>query len=75
MTEMIHCFRVMNYFRHNTTAARKRKDEMNGFLPVTREEMNKEVMVHIYNRILLSYKKEHIWVSSNEVDGIGAYYT
>ena len=24
---------------------------------------------------LLSYKKEHIWVSSNEVDETGAYYT
>ena len=30
--------------------------------------MDKEVVVHIYNRILLSYKKERIWVSSNEVD-------
>ena len=38
------------------------------------QEMNKEVMVHIYNRILLSYKKEHIWVSSNEVDEPRAYY-
>ena len=32
-------------------------------------------MVYIYNGILLSYKKEHIWVSSNEVDKTGAYYT
>ena len=30
-------------------------------------------MVHIHNGILLS-KKEHIWVSSNEVDEPGAYY-
>jgi len=30
--------------------------------------MDKEVVVHIHNGILLSYKKEHIWVSSNEVD-------
>ena len=37
--------------------------------------LNKEVLVHIYNGILLSYKKEHIWVSSNEVDESGAYYT
>ena len=29
---------------------------------------------HLYG-ILLSYKKEHIWVSSNKVDGPGAYYT
>ena len=25
--------------------------------------------------LLLSYKKQHIWVSSNEVDEPGAYYT
>ena len=37
--------------------------------------MYKEVVVHIHNGILLSYKKEHIWVSSNEVDEAGAYYT
>ena len=32
-------------------------------------------VVHIYNGILLSHKKEHIWVSSNEVDQPRAYYT
>ena len=37
--------------------------------------MDKEVVVHIHNGILLSYKKEHIWVSSNEMDEIGACYT
>ena len=37
--------------------------------------MDKEVVVHIHNGILLSYKKEHIWVSSNEADETGAYYT
>ena len=26
--------------------------------------MDKEIVVHIDNEILLSYKKEHIWVSS-----------
>ena len=30
--------------------------------------MNKKAVVHIHNGILLSHKKEHIWVSSNEVD-------
>jgi len=30
--------------------------------------IDKEVVVHIYNAILLSHKKEHIWGSSNEVD-------
>ena len=37
--------------------------------------MDKEVVVHIYNGILLSHKKEHIWANSNEVDDPRAYYT
>ena len=37
--------------------------------------MNKEVVVHIYNGILFSHKKECIWVSSEEVDEPRAYYT
>ena len=34
----------------------------------------KEVAAHIRNGILLSYKKEHIWIGSNEADETGAYY-
>ena len=37
--------------------------------------MDKEVVVHTHNVVLLSYKKEHIWVSSSEVNETGAYYT
>ena len=37
--------------------------------------MDKKVAVHIHNEILLSYKKEHVWVTFNEVDEPGAYYT
>ena len=37
--------------------------------------MDKEVAVHIHNKILLSYKKEHIWVSSNVMNEPRAYYT
>ena len=37
--------------------------------------MDKEVVVYIHKWILLSYKKEHIWGSSNEVDEPRAYYT
>ena len=37
--------------------------------------MDKEVVVHTHNGILLSYKKECIWVSSNKVDWPRAYYT
>ena len=36
--------------------------------------MGKKVVVHIHNGVLLSYKKESIWISSNEVDETGAYY-
>ena len=37
--------------------------------------MDKKAVVHIHNGILFSYKKERIWVSSNEMDEAGAYYT
>ena len=37
--------------------------------------MDKEVVVHMYNEIILSYKKERIWVSSDEVDEPRTYYT
>ena len=37
--------------------------------------MDKEVVIHKHNGILLRYKKEHIWVISNEVDETAAYYT
>ena len=43
-------------------------------MPISRR-MDKEAVVHIHHGILLSYKKEHIWVSSNEVDETGAHYT
>ena len=36
---------------------------------------DKEVVVHILNAMLLSHKKEHIWVSSNDVDEPRTYYT
>ena len=36
-------------------------------------QMDKEAVVHVHNGILLNYKKEHIWVSSNEVDETGAH--
>ena len=37
--------------------------------------MDKEIVVHIHNGILLSHKNEHIWVSSDEVDEPRTYYT
>ena len=37
--------------------------------------MDKEVVVNKHNGILLSYKKEHIWVSCNELDEPRAHYT
>ena len=32
-------------------------------------------VVHIHNGILLSHRKEHVWVSSDEVDEPRTYYT
>ena len=37
--------------------------------------MDEEVVVHMHSGILLSQKKEHIWVSSDEVDEPRTYYT
>ena len=37
--------------------------------------MDREIVVHMYSGILLSYKKECIWVSPNEVDEPRAYCT
>ena len=37
--------------------------------------MDKEAVVPIYNGILLSHKKERIWVSSDKVDETRTYYT
>ena len=37
--------------------------------------MDKEAVAYIYNGILLSHKKEHIWVNSNEVHEARACYT
>ena len=35
--------------------------------------MDKKIVVHLHNGIVLSYKKEYIWVSSNEVNETGAF--
>ena len=43
-------------------------------MSITRQ-MDKEVVVHICNGILLSYKKECIWVSSSEANEPRVYYT
>ena len=37
--------------------------------------MDKEGVVHIYNVMLLSYKKEWMWVGANEVDEPKTYNT
>ena len=43
-------------------------------LDAHQQMMDKEAVVHTHNGILLSYKKECIGVSSNQVDETGAYY-
>ena len=37
--------------------------------------MDKKAVVHIHNGVLLSHKKEFIWISSDEMDETGADYT
>ena len=37
--------------------------------------MDKELVVHLYKEILLSHKKEQIWVSCSEVDEPRTSYT
>ena len=37
--------------------------------------MDTKIVVRVYNGLLLSYKKECIWVRPNAVDGPRAYYT
>ena len=37
--------------------------------------MDKEIVVHVYNGILLSHNKESVWVSSTEMDEPRAHYT
>ena len=36
--------------------------------------MTKEAVIHIHNGILLTFRKECIWVSSNEVDEPRGYH-
>ena len=42
--------------------------------PLT-DEWIKKVVVHVYNGILLSHIKEHIWVSPNQVNELRTCYT
>ena len=44
------------------------------WMPIERWRM-KKLMIHIHNGILLSHKKGHVWVSSDEMDKSRAYYT
>ena len=37
--------------------------------------MDKVIVVHIHSGMLLSFKEECIWIGSNEVDELRAYYT
>ena len=38
-------------------------------------KQKQKAVVHIHNGVLLSHLEEYIWISSNEVDETGAYYT
>ena len=37
--------------------------------------MDKDVVVHVYNGMFISYKRERIWVISSELDEARACYT
>ena len=37
--------------------------------------MEKDVVVHVYNGLFISYKRERIWVISSELDEARACYT
>ena len=62
MYPIVHCSTIYNSY--NMEATQMSIDRW----------MDKEVLVHVHNGILLSHKKEHIWVSSNEMDEPRAYY-
>ena len=49
--------------------------DMEATLMSISRQMDKKAVVHIHNGILLSHKKEHIWVTANEVDEPRGYYT
>ena len=48
--------------------------ELNTVISIDRW-MDQAEVVHVYNGVLLSHKKESIWVSSSEVDEPRACYT
>ena len=50
------------------------KDTETTYMSIDRIDFFFKAVVHTYNGILLDHKKEHIWVSSNEVDEPTAYY-
>ena len=58
-----------------STAAVYNSQDMEATYISTSRWMDRKVLVHIHNGISLSHKKEHIWVSSNEVDEPRTYYT
>ena len=46
-----------------------------GNLVIHQQWMDKEVVIYMHNETLLNHKKEHTWVSSDEVDKPRTYYT
>ena len=59
----VHCSSVYN------------SQDMEATLMSINRWMDEEVVVHVYNGILLGHKKERIWVSWTEVDEPRVYYT
>ena len=82
MTQVSHYWaytlRNYNWKRHmylNVHCSTSTQQPGHGCNPDAHWQMNKEVVVHIHNEILLSHENEHIWLSSNEVDKPRVYCT
>ena len=51
------------------------RQDMDATKLTTNRWMDKEPAVYIYNKILLSHKKEQVWISSSDVNEPRAWYT
>ena len=62
----------------NDTLMVESKEELKSLLMKVKKENEKaglKLNIQKTNGVLLSHQKEYIWISSNEVDETGTYYT
>ena len=65
----------MKYWEMNSDFIQKASIPRRWRTSVPENHLTKKVVVHIQNGILLSHKKERIWLSSNKIDEPKTYYT